>query len=370
MRQNRAGFTVLELLVAMGLLAALGAFVMQLVGSSFDMYRRGDKRGDLYANAQHILEVLEADLVAVHPGPDGRFLLEAEALKGAGGGFLLRIVRSIPHGESEHPVLRKAGTRTGGTARFDGSDPGPGVREDIAPPSGLMEVAWALLPDAIDEAHPGILTLYRGVSAPAFAAGGLFDPAQEGNRDEAWVRAQLKPVATDILGLWLLCMGQNSASWEEQLVIEGRGTAQTALLHWDSTRGIMPPSVFPLARAGSLTVPEDDIYPRAVRLVLQVARRDRPDAWLRSTMREDQQVAALSTTRDLPDEDEPDQCIKLGTEWMELGSRSSGDVAVRRAVRRSRAGSLGPGTAVYSGRTFRKTVAIPGRRSFWVEEGR
>ncbi len=370
MRRRQAGFTVLELLVAMGLLAALGAFVMQLVGSSFDMYRRGDKRGDLYANAQHILELLETDLVAVHPGPDGRFLLEAEAMGGAGGGFLLRLVRSIPHSESEHPVLRKAGTRTSASARYDGSDPGPGAREDIPPPSGLMEVAWALLPDPTDEEHPGVLTLYRGVSAPAFAAGGLFDPAQEGQRDEAWVRAQLKPVATDILGLWLLCMGQGSASWEEQLVLEGRGNAQMALLNWDSTRGVLPPQLFPLARAGSATVPEDDIYPRAVRMVLQVARRDRPDAWLRGSLREEHQVVGLTTTRDLPEEDEQDQCIKLGTEWMELGARSSGDVSVRRGVRRSRASALGPGTPVYVGRTFRKTVAIPGRRSFWVEEGR
>lgn len=368
MRRGREhGFTVLELLVAMGLLAALGAFVMQLVANSFEMYRRGDARGDLYTNAQHIIERLEEDLVAVHPGPDGRLLLEAEAFTGSGGGFLLRLVRSIPHGESEHGVLRKSGTSTTLSGRYSGSDPGPGARGEIPPASGLMEVAWALLPDVGDDGT-GFMTLWRGVSAPAFAEGGFFDAAAEGARDASWVRARMQPVATDILGCWMLCLSQASVDWDEELVLDGKGDATRALPNWDSTRGLMPAKAFPLARAGSLTVPEDDIYPRAIRIVLQVARRDRPEAWLRTRLGETDEVAGFTTTRQLPAETDADQSVKIGGEWVQLGARGSSDAQVRRGGRRSRAALAGPGTAVYAGRIFRSTLAIPARRSFWVED--
>jgi|GEM_PF-7123668 hypothetical protein len=367
MNTRRAGFTVLELLVAMGLLAALGAFVMQLVANSFEMYRKGDSRGDLYTNAQHIIERIEEDLVAVHPGPDGRLLLEADAFTGVGGGFLLRMVRSIPHGEAEHGVLRKSGTSTNLAGRYSGVDPGITARGEIPPASGLMEVAWALLPDSLDEST-GFMTLWRGVSAPAFAEGGFFDVAADETRDAAWVRAHMQPVATDILGCWLLALAQSSVDWDEELVLDGKGDATRSFPNWDSTRGILSQRLFPLARAGSITVPEDDIYPRAVRVVIQVARRDRPEAWLRTRLAETDDVAGFTTTRQLPADTDADQCVKIGSEWVQLGARSSSDASVRRGVRRSKASYAGPGTAVHVGRVFRSTLAIPARRSFWIEE--
>lgn len=374
---QRRGFTLLELLVAMALLATLGTFLVSLLKNSFDLYRQGDQRGDLYANAVPILEKLEDDLRAVHSGPDGRFLLETSSFgggKGMGDGFLLRLVRVMPHGEQSHPVLRKAGSKPGAQGRFDGSDPGPEARADLAPPSGLMEVAWALITEPADAAdRPGILTLYRGVHAPALQKGSFFDTGAEGGPDEAWVRTNLRPVATDVLGLWILCYGQESQDWGEADVLERTNPEGLSSSTWDSTRGILPRAAFALARSPeSAADPRDDVYPRMVRLILHVGRGSRPEAKLRTTMRPDDTILRVNSTRDLPVEGVDDRMVKVGLEWMALGTTEATDARVQRRRRHTSSVQVAHpvGTPVYSGQVFRKTLDMPARRSFWVEPGR
>ena len=58
---RRLGFTMVELLVALTLLSAIGALLLQLVRGSFVLYRDGDRRGDLYSTAIPVLEMLEDD---------------------------------------------------------------------------------------------------------------------------------------------------------------------------------------------------------------------------------------------------------------------------------------------------------------------
>ena len=66
-RPQAGGFTILELLIAMALLSALGVFLVSLVKNSFDMYTEGDRRADLYQTGIHVLSQLEDDLKASRP---------------------------------------------------------------------------------------------------------------------------------------------------------------------------------------------------------------------------------------------------------------------------------------------------------------
>ena len=144
----RRGFTLVELLVAIALLATLGTFLVQLVRGCFRMYSEGDRRGDLYHTALHVLEMLEDDLLAIHPGPEGRLLLQTDAFegrRGAGDGFFLRLVRTAPGGEQAHPHLRHAGTAPGAKESWDGGAPPIEDRATLAPPTGLVEVVYALV---------------------------------------------------------------------------------------------------------------------------------------------------------------------------------------------------------------------------------
>lgn len=370
------GFTLIEMLIAMGLLATLGTFLVALLRNGFELYEKGDSRGDLYTNGTRILEMLEDDLLAVHSGPDGRLIIES-GVSGAstrGDTFVLRLVRDVPEGEQNHRVLRRAGTRTGTFERnYDGTDPGPEGRLEIAPPSGLEEVAYALVAEPSDSAdRPGILTLYRGVHAPAFDSKSFFDP--EKPVDEAWIRERLRPVATDIIGLWVLCYSQASEDWSEEEVLNGSAASLAqSLASWDSTRGILPKSVFPLARSqASANDARDDVYPQRVRIVLQVARGGRPDARLRAGFNVDDSALRLRTTKGLPNEESFDRYLKLGNEWLQVLQTDSSDARVARRRRHTvlTQATVPAGAPVYAGKTFRKTMAIPGRRSFWVEDGK
>ncbi|MAG57294.1 MAG: hypothetical protein CMJ83_13455 [Planctomycetes bacterium] len=365
------GFTLIELIAAMALLSALGALLMKLVAGSFDLYEQGDARGDLYATAVPVIEMLEDDLLAVDSGPDGRLLLVTDAFggsKGRGDGFFLRLIRTMPGGEQQHGVLRKAGSSASPEGVYAGEDPGPADRKTIAPPSGLMEVCWALVQDPRDPA--GVLSLYRGTRAPVFAGGSFF--ADGVTEDVAWVRKSLKPMATGILGLWMMCESQQTEDWGELDILEGRRDGSGATLEWDSTRGLLDKDRFPLSVGpGSVADSRDDVYPRRVRIVIHVARGARPDAKLRRNVLADNTRMSVNSTAGFSALDEP-AYIKVGDEWMKVLDYDGSEITIGRR-RRGTDAVKAPhrvGDGVYIGRVFKKTLRLPAWRSYWREEER
>jgi prepilin-type N-terminal cleavage/methylation domain-containing protein len=375
MRGSTRGFTILELLVALTLLGSLGVLLAQLIRNSFRLYHQGEVRGEIYLEAVPLLEDLERDVLSVHGGPEGRFIVEAEGGGlGRGEGFLLRMVCGLPGGERGHAILRRASTEVSPTEVWRGEDVAPADRGRIAPPSGICEVAWALVADPADQGdREGLLTLYRGVRAPALDPGGFFDPADDSQRDEAWVRRHLQPVASNVLGCWVLCFGQGTESWDEEAALAGRATAGGSLREWDSTRGQLPATRFALARGpASRDDPRDDVFPSRVRIVLHQARGATPDARLRRGATADDGVLRLSGALDLFDlEDGKGLPVKVGREWVEVIGLAGTDLRVRRLARGG--GSLiaahPAGTPVFLGKSFRKTVAIPARRSHFGAAG-
>ena len=364
---KRTGLTLVELLVAMALLSTLGALMVQLVRNSFTLYEQSDRRGDLYDSGLHVLNILEDDLTALAGAPDGRLLLETRTGDGEVE-LLLRGVRTLPGGEQGHPVLRRAGARPGGTGVFAGEDPGPGVRDAIAPPAGLLEFVYALVQDP--DSPVGVFTLYRGERAPALAPGGFFagDPTIDG----AYIRQNLRPVADGVLFLAVLCLGQHSSGWDEEAALARRASRDGATLVWDSTRGYLEAEQFPLAVGpGSRGDPRDDVFPRRVRIVAQVARPSDPEARLVRVLPASATQLEVTTTEHLPPVEAEDRLVKLGNEWIALGAMGGGWVKGARGARASGTNFRHPvGTPVYHGRVFRKTLDVPVGRSAFSGGGR
>jgi len=368
---HRTGFTLVELLAAMALLAVLGSLLMQLSRNAFDIYASGDRRADLYQAALGILDRIEDDVTATSGGRDGRFLLvrrvPGEEGRAGDDGFLLKLVRTVPGGELQHPHLRYAGTTAKPELSWTGGDPGAEQRGKVAPPSGMMEVAYALIHDEDDP--DGVMTLYRGVRAPAHAPGGFFDGAAAA-LDDDWVRKNLKPVAKGVLGLWILCYGQETADWQEQDSLDGRRVKDGSLAVWDSTRGILPKRDFPLARGpASRGDSRDDVYPRRVRVLVHVARSWSPEARLVEGLAADGHALVLNDPRAFPpDVEEERHCVKVGWEWLRLEGVDGSFADVTRGVRgtAARAGAHVAGMDVFVGRLFRKTLEFPVRRSIWT----
>jgi prepilin-type N-terminal cleavage/methylation domain-containing protein len=354
------GMTLVELLVAMALLASLGALVVQLMRNSFELYAAGERRGEYAANAMVALDRLDDDLRNVVADPDGRFVLEQRG--GAGTdvpALVLRLVRTTPQGEMRHPVLRVAGTKAQAAAAYSGRDPGPAARSEIGAPTNLIEVCYALVQDPAIDA--GVMTLYRAERAPAYQPGATFFDAERGEIDSAWVRANMDPVSTGVLALHLLCRGPATEDWNEESLLESGGAAAGALISWDSTRAILPASTFGMAVGeGSLGEPRDDVFPSHVRAVLVMARPGRPDAKLGSRLVGG--VADLTVDRAdrLPRAQDEDRYVKVGFEWMEIRANAGYGAQVARGRRRSGGNTTyETGTPVYAGKTFRRTSELP-----------
>ncbi len=360
MKREACGMTLLELLIAMALLASLGGFIVALLRNSFDMYNAGERQGEYGVNSMVILQMFEDDLANVAHGPDGRFLLERRRFGAGSSQPFLRFVRTIPAGDREHPVLRLGGTKHQPDGDWNGGEPAPESRDSIKPASGMMEVCYALLQEPDDT---GLFTLYRGVHAPVLEPGGFFEISAEIDAmayDETWVRKNLRAVATGILGLDVLCWGPDTRDWERGT--SGGRNASSAFERWDSTRGILDPAAFLLA-VGPASVADvrDDVYPRRVRIVVTLARPGRPDAHLSSKLGPADTSLSVDSPDRLPHDGDENQAVNVGGEWVEIVAHEFGSKRIVRSGTTSAKGGtiLLPGTPVWVGRRFERTINLP-----------
>jgi type II secretory pathway component PulJ len=358
--------TLLELLVAMTLLAALGGFIVQLLKNSFDLYHAGEKRGEYGVNSTVVMSLLEDDLANVAHGPDGRFLLERKRFADTSlhADPFLRFVRTVPSGDLEHRFLRLAGTKMKPELDWRGNEPAPESRDALKPASGLMEVCYALLQESRDD--PGVLTLYRGVHTPVLEPGGFFDISAEASEsafDAAWVRQNLHPVATGIIGMNVLCWGPGTRDWER--ATSGARRPSSAFDTWDSTRGILDAAGFSLAAGpASILDMRDDLYPSRVRIALTLARPGRPDARLSRRLTPSDETIAVTAIDQLPNEGDDNQTVMIGGERVEIVGHEMGQKKiVRPALKPGMDGFiLSAGTPVYVGKRFERTINLPDPR--------
>ena len=359
--RGSAGLTLIELVVATGLVSLIVVALVQLVDSTLSVWSRTEARRDVLEHATSITELLAQDLHAVEGGPRGDFLADwaAHDLDGDGiaGLFLprLRFVRRMSAAE-----LSRAGLSP------DAPKGGPGG-------GALLEIVWFLntvpTPDngaSNVPAGDGVAGLWRGerlVDRGTDATASFFDPGFFDGRGQA-PDGSVTQVSRSVLWFGALFASQTSdlsGEWTQ-----GRGLEDCSVA-WDGrTAGRTDEDLTPLNQPASGTprAKELPVLPRRVRFEVEI---ERPiDLRRRTVLRE--QVgpgSATITVRDSRFVPRPGAFLRVDEEWMELESVQGELLTVGRGARGSRNTDHAPGALVHWGRRSVREVRIDAFREDW-----
>jgi hypothetical protein len=400
--RRRAAFTLVELLVACGILVVLGGGLVALLNQGMALWRTAEQSGRLYDQARLVLDQLARDLrstVVRSRAQDDevflRFICDADPR----GRQRLRLVRTIS-GETAHPVLRHAGRRLAvkSPAVYDGrSDAEEASAGLLAPPGGTMEVFYAL--DPREDAS----ILWRGVRAPIGGAGSLFhqrtieegpEAAEEKSRllgpaadrpgepdpyGGVPFRDAARPLTSGVMFLGFSFWGPTTNTWDplaKPLAAPRAGQRSGPLTWWDSTRAILdrpggPEELAFRRRADSLGDPTDDVFPEMAEVTLVLEGDDDP-LGVRLAADLDAKGTRIELSRPLPLPDDPrDRFVRIGSEWIAVESGADRTLRIAgggRGARDTLAGKHAAGSRVRLGITFRRVIEIPGPRRAWPGE--
>lgn len=360
---RRGGFTMIELLLSLGLFSLLLVGLLQLLDTSTNLWRRVEGRRAQTEVASALTARLERDLSTLEAGPEGDLLADWTLVDVDGNGLAglplarLRFVRRASPREVAR--LRTAQTEPAAEAPADAvelpDEPDPWVRVD----RGLVEVAWALVPTGGQPFRGELLRAERF----------LGDPERLSLFDSRLFTAKGRPVPgifEELSGgvLWMemafatpLTLTDPSGDGSERWQVGDRPTDGAS--SWDAWLRERPNlELTALNEAGAGMPPEVDrpALPRRVRIAFEV--ESERDAQRRTSLAEPLEYDATSLVvrdgRRLP---EPGGLFLIDEEWLELRSVSGEHVAVRRAQRGTTAVPHPSGSPLHFG--WRSEVELP-----------
>ena len=370
---HAGGFTILELMVAMGIFTILGSMVVVFMQQSLNIFSAGTRESAMYdtldAGLPQIREDLEAIFIgdqfdAPPPPPTDEQLQEGakqppppkppvirlragqvKLLRETGGPvrdvycpYFAFVMASASEWTDQQ--RRRGGERAGAdvkpyTPEFVESD------KDHAylPMGGLTEVLWIGVPE-FD--NPSVMTIYRGYRAPIGDENAtLLEPEHFNTR--AAIEKACRPVIRGVLHFGALWRRSFADSFDPSSVVARGETDGYVGYRWDSTRGLDPK--FPFYRKGSAGDPSDDMFPAFVRLELTMLREDtfgfgRGEVMLKGAVDEDDRQIVVSNLVPLQAPGQgSSRYLKIGTEWMGYDMISIDNVKRTLRVRRGRRGT-------------------------------
>lgn len=366
---RRAGLTLIELVLALGLFALLSVMVVQVLDSTLRVW--GSAQGQRYAIGTHAMvstQVL-SELDQLASGEFGDLLIDWELFDTDGDLIAtrplprLRFVRRANAADLVRLGQREVDPGDPNTARIRGGE------------LPLIEVLYCVLPreiegldasGALPETMPGVpgdVVLWRGERL-------LEDGTRPSVFDDDFFRygfppsGSAEPMHGGVLWFELLCAGRGTrldAGWKVG------PDPRDAVRAWDATGARrLDPTLHTFNRAYS-ALPAyrgEPLLPRRVRLVLEVEAPSDTDrrATLSVPLAPDETEMVVAEPRHLP---APGTLALLGEEWIRVVRVSGSRVRVERALRGT--GSLGHriGTPVQVGRRFEREVTIPLFREDW-----
>jgi type II secretory pathway pseudopilin PulG len=369
--RNR-GLTLVELVLAIGLLSFLMLAVFQLFDRSLSVWRRGETRRALLEQASAVLEGLSLDLRGLEPGAQGDFILEWVRFDTDGDGAAetkwprLRIVRQGSAADLARATLRPEPAADAAAEAVAKAD---AAREPIlVPPSspGLLEVVWMVAPASLTQPDArGEGVIFRGerafadATSKSFFAGDFFGAS---NRPPAGATEE---VSGGLLWMGILCAGQTSVvndGWKLGSTLDsvatswdahGLGRPERDVHAWNE-----PHPGQPKARGRAL-------IPRRVRIELEFERPvDRIRRTRLSAHCDNQEgVLQVDDGRRLPTE--AGAHVLVGAEWMRITAVDGGRVMVQRAQRGTTAALHKPGDLVHWGSPLVREVTVATYREDW-----
>ncbi|MBK8978076.1 MAG: prepilin-type N-terminal cleavage/methylation domain-containing protein [Planctomycetes bacterium] len=389
---REGGFTLLELVIAMGLLAAFLTMLVQLVGggaSLFDSGERGQELADRALTASRAAEgALQStagprvDALAGEAAVDARLIVH-RVVAGVATPVgpppprlpVLRSTARLAPADEERLLEGALRELVADELRLDVSRVGPDGDPDAIARLDELRAAWPLrgrgelLMAAWPVDDTGVyLALHVGerlADADLLAEGErrLVDYADLDDLalDAGTLRARTRVVATGLLHFDLELWSQFTTDWDA-------GSGQGPLQVWDSARaGLLGESddrrdAFLLdVGPQSLRDPRDDVWPRWIRVTIVVAGPPdaAPEAYLAQSLSTDAQRMVVTTVERLPPPTET-RFLKVGAEWVRYANEAGTTLdGLRRGERGTTALDHPAGTPVRAGRTVQLCVPIP-----------
>jgi prepilin-type N-terminal cleavage/methylation domain-containing protein len=349
----RKGFTLLELLLAVGLFSILMVALLKLVDTSITIWSRTDTTRELQEVGGATLDMLAGDLFALEGGKRGDLLadwrlfdLDRDGIDG-GPAQRLRMVRHLG---------------AAGLQRLSRAEAGESFETFER---GLVQVGWALLPGSADDPDARALgTLVRGErlvgdeETLSFFDPGFFGPSGKpvpGSLLEItggvlWFNAWFATQTTILHDGWELGDGLEdcAASWDA----------------WNKARPDAEVSVFNRAPAGMPQAKDVPLLPRRVRVEVELERpRDlRTRTRLRTAVNVEDATIDVRDGRKLP---QAGSMILVDEEWMRIQTVDGERVSVERGRRGTRAAAHPAETLVHYGWRVAREIPVDMTREDW-----
>ncbi|MEY2808040.1 MAG: hypothetical protein RIR65_2457 [Planctomycetota bacterium] len=365
-REPRGGFTLVELLLATGLLALLVMLVFQLFDRTLSLWRTGETRRSTMEQATVVADLLADDLRSLEPGAAGDLVVEWTRHDLDADGVLdaawprVRMVRIA--GAAEVSRLRQQLSLERAEEQPDASL-GP-VLEAAGPE--LVEVQWAVVPASLVDrdarAEGRVLRGARLVSdttTKSFFASDFFGASARPPAGTA------EEVCGGVLWLSIACAGQSSVVNDGWSV---GGEAVDATASWDAWNRDRPDADIHPWNAAWPWMPKARgraLLPRRVRVELEI---ERPVDRLRRTrlvsdLRTEDRQLVVDDARHLPDFE--DAHLLLGGEWVRVLARDGASLTVERGVRGTQPATHARGAMVHWGRAHAREVVVGVHREDW-----
>ncbi len=372
MSRARRGLTLVELVLAIGLLSLLMLAVFQLFDRSLSVWRRGETRRALLEQASTVLESMALDLRGLEAGTQGDLVVEWVRFDTDGDSVMetkwprLRLVRQASAAEMARAAVRDEESADKAAARAEKAD---AAREAVlVPPAspGLLEVVWMVAPASLtqpDARSEGVI--FRGerplteTATKSFFAGDFFGAS---NRPPAGATEE---VTGGLLWMGILCAGQTTVlhdGWKLGSMLDSAATS------WDA-HGLNRPErdVHPWnePHPGSPKSDGRALLPRRVRVELEF---ERPADRIRRTrlaqvLDNQESVILVDDGRRLPTE--TGAYVLIDAEWMRITSIDGGRATVQRAQRGTSAALHASGALVHWGLALVREVPVATYREDW-----
>lgn len=384
------GFTLLELVVVMGILSGFLLMLVQFVDTGVQLFDEGESAQAMADRAEAGRTALERELRSLQSGvptlapgaPTERLLaqhlplgLPARAQAGAPHGILLRASVQLDPAVEQRLIEDRALVEA---ALELGADPDPRLVQERAAERtrhaalrGRGRIVLAMWP-ADEEAARLELRVVRLLPDQLLRVGDdLVDPflvPVPGGAElpSLVLHAASEPLVDDVLWFDLRFWSQRTSGWEE------KGNAGPEAV-WDSARAgwladpAFPP-VFGLDRGpGSFEDRTDDVWPRAIRATLVLARPESqpPEGLLADELTAQDRTLVLVDGERFPGADDGG-FVKVRGEWIRYASRQGDSlIGLVRGQRGTKAASHPRGVRVRVGRTVEFTVPMPGGKEDW-----
>lgn len=396
--RGTAGFSLIEVMVAMGIFSLVGIGIVTLLSRASEFSRSGTSTTEMLDSLQTFTEAFGKDAVTIFSRSDAedgapavRFWTDVVKCdvdgdqKPDANVRRLMFVRMIPN-ETASAVTRAAGTKLDAKEVLDQSkDVEEATAGKLRATGGLMEVLWTAAPTSKDDL--ALMTLYRGVRSPIGGTGTFFpvklasdptvkNPADRGPVNTPEFERLARPVLSGVLYFGVDCWSRHTETWDSTMPAP-RGP----ILAWDSTRGILPKGdgrdgnsfVFRTDNGSlgrpTLQDPTDDTWPRRLRVTLVVEETGQAArvGTLQEPLAQDARTIELSDTRFIPAADTTERFVKIGAEWIRFeGIERNQLTGCKRGVRGTEAATHDVGARVHYGRTVTREYDVAAYRDVYT----